>query len=98
MSARYLRNISIAKFESFLELAECQFKQNCKGHCKYTRADLFRPLTFQNHIDPIPEFIVKNLLRSLGYSTDDFFDILEGKKIVKRLGNDFKLVLVKKIK
>ncbi|SEP42256.1 hypothetical protein ACFGVS_26985 [Mucilaginibacter sp. AW1-7] len=84
MSTRHLRNISISQFESFLELALCQFKKNEKGHCQYTRADLNRPIVFQNHIDPIPEFIVKNLLRLFPYSKDDYFDILEGTKIVNR--------------
>jgi len=92
MSTTKLSNISIAKFEAFLELAECQFKKNEKGHVKYTRADLARPLIFQNHIDPIPEFIIKNLLRLLSYSKDDFIDILNGDKLIIRNGNIFTLV------
>lgn len=86
MSGRYLRNISISKLEAFLELALCQFKSNEKGHCKYTRADLNRPIVFQNHIDPVPEFIMKNILRLFPYSKEDFFDILEGKKKIVRTG------------
>jgi hypothetical protein len=57
---------------------------NDKGHCKYTRADLNRPIVFQNHIDPVPEFIVKNILRLFPYSKDDFFEILDEVKIVER--------------
>jgi hypothetical protein len=59
--------------------------KNEKGHCKYTRADLNRPIIFQSHIDPIPEFIVKNNLRLFQYSKDDFFDILEDIKAVERV-------------
>jgi hypothetical protein len=84
MSGRYLRNISISQFESFLELAQCKFKNNEKGHCKYIRSDLNRPIVFQNHIDPVPEFIVKNILRLFPYSKEDFFDIIEGKKVVNK--------------
>lgn len=89
---RKLSNISISKFESFLELAGCKFIKNDNGHCKYFRSDLNRPIIFQNHINPIPEFIVKNALRSFPYSKEDFFDILEGIKIVEKSGNTYKLV------
>jgi hypothetical protein len=84
MSTRHLRNITISQLESFLELAQCKYMSNEKGHCKYTRADLNRPVVFQNHIDPVPEFIVKNILRLFPYSKDDFFEILDGVKIVER--------------
>jgi hypothetical protein len=97
MGIRHLRNISISQFESFLELVHCKFIKNEKGHCKYTRADLNRPIIFQNHIDPIPEFIVKNNLRLFPYSKDDFFDILEGVKAVERVNEKtYKLIQGKK--
>lgn len=91
MSTRKLSNISISQFQSFLELAQCGFKGTNSGHEKWTRADLLRPIVFQNHIDPIPEFIVKNNLRLLNYSKDDFFDIMEGKKVVVRSASKFML-------
>jgi hypothetical protein len=80
-----------------LELAQCKFKSNEKGHCKYIRSDLNRPIVFQNHIDPVPEFIVRNVLRLFPYSKDDFFDIMEEKKFVNKQDakyytlDDFKL-------
>lgn len=91
MSTKHLRNVSISQLESFLELCLCKFIKNQKGHIQYTRADLTRPLTFQSHIDPVPEFIVKNLLRGLGYSKNDFHNILEAKKEVVRKGDKFVL-------
>jgi len=98
MSTRKLSNISISQFESFLELAGCKFIKSEKGHCKYFRSDLFRPITFQNHIDPIPEFIVKNLLRLFPYSRDEFFDILEGTKEVQKTGKIYVVCNVEKNK
>lgn len=91
MTTRHLKNITIAQYESFLELAKCKFIKSENGHCKYLRADLNRPIIFQNHINPVPEFIIKNALRPLGYTKDDFFDILEYKKEVIREENVFKL-------
>jgi hypothetical protein len=96
MSSRHLRNISISQLESFLELCGCKFIKNKKGHCQYTRADLTRPLVFQNHINPVPEFIIQNLLRGLKYSKNDFFDILDGKKVViKKSSKVYKIEEVK---
>ncbi len=46
------------------------------GHEKWTRKDLTRPIIIQTHIDPIPEFIIKNALRNLNLTRKDFFDIL----------------------
>lgn len=89
MSTQHLRNISISQLESFLELCQCKFIKNRKGHIQYTRSDLTRPLLFQNHINPVPEFIVQNLLRGLGYSKQDFFEILNQEKEVVKVGTKF---------
>lgn len=85
MSTRKLKNISVSQFESFLELCHCKYIKNEKGHAKYFRADLNRPIIFQTHIDPIPEFIVKNNLRLMNMSKEDFFDVLELKKKVDEI-------------
>jgi hypothetical protein len=81
--SRHLRNVTVAMFEAFLDLAKCNEIKAKRGHHeKWVRADLNRPIIFQKTIDPIPEFIVKNNLRILGYSKADFFNILECKKEV----------------
>ncbi len=74
MSTRNLSNVSIAKFTAFLKLALCNFAKIEGGHQKWTRTDLFRPISYQTHIDPVPEFIAKNNLRVMGYSKNDFFE------------------------
>lgn len=94
MSTRHLRNVTISQLESFLELCLCKFIKNKKGHIQYIRSDLTRPLIFQNHIEPVPEFIVQNLLRGLGYSKNDFYDILELKRGVVRVGNKYQIINV----
>ncbi len=96
MSTRKLNNISISQFESFLELCHCKFIKSDKGHVKYTRSDLFRPIIFQNHINPIPEFIILNNLRTLGLNKKNFFEILENEKVVKKeKNNTYKLYSAK---
>ena len=85
MSTHHLRNISVSQFESFLELVLCTDISHKGGHHqKWTRSDLNRPIIFQKTIDPVPEFIIQNNLRILGYSKKNFFDILESvKEVVK---------------
>lgn len=80
--SRHLKNISLSKFQSFLELCHCKCIRTKGGHETWSRADLTRPIIIQSHIDPIPEFIIKNNLKTLGYTKDQFFDILESKKNV----------------
>ncbi len=87
MTIRSLKNISIAKFESFLVLAGCKYIKTTGGHKKYSRCDLKRPIVFQSHIDPIPEFIIKNALRPLNISKTEFFDVLDGKLRLERVGD-----------
>lgn len=93
MSTRSLKNISISQYESFLELVGCKYvkPKSGGGHAKYIRSDLNRPIMFQTHIDPVPEFIIRNGLRSLGLTRDDFFDICEGKCVVERVEKTYNL-------
>lgn len=87
MSTRHLRNISLSKFESFLELAGCKLIRRNGGHIIYCRSDLLRPITIQSHIDPVPEIIIKTNLRTLNLTKNDFFDILELKKEISKVSD-----------
>lgn len=42
------------------------------GHEKWSRSDIDRPITIQTHIDPVPEFIVKQVLRHLEMTRSQF--------------------------
>ncbi|MBE8713298.1 hypothetical protein C4F49_06370 [Sphingobacterium sp. KB22] len=59
-------------------------KHSGGGHIKYIRSDLFRPIIFQSPINPVPEFIIKNALRPLGISKEEFHLILEKKITVTK--------------
>jgi predicted RNA binding protein YcfA (HicA-like mRNA interferase family) len=77
MNSRSLRNISIYDFERFLVQIGCKCTRTKGGHKHYTRIDLNRPITIQTHIDPIPEFIIRNALRNLGLSREEFFKLFK---------------------
>lgn len=76
MSTQKLSNISVTQYRRFLQNAGCRFYRVKGGHEHWSKSGLTRPITFQTHIDPVPEFIIKNALQTLGLSKDDFFNLL----------------------
>lgn len=77
MTIKTLRNVTLREYRTFLERVGCQHTRTTGGHEHWTRKDLNRPITFQTHIDPVPEFIIKNGLRILGMNKNEFWDTLE---------------------
>ncbi|MFP4663697.1 MAG: type II toxin-antitoxin system HicA family toxin [Bacteroidales bacterium] len=76
MSTKKLSNISVKDFQKFLKKQGLNKIVTSKGRCgheKWSRQDLDRPITIQTHIDPVPEFIVKQVLRHLEMSRAKFF-------------------------
>jgi len=77
MSTKKLSNIPLKDFRKFLKRQGLNIIKTSKGrggHEKWSRADLDRPITIQTHIDPVPEFIVKQVLRYLGMTREEFFE------------------------
>ena len=72
-----ITNISLAKYRKFLQFAGCECKGINSGHEKWHKAGLSRPIIVQTHIDSVPGFIVKNTLRNLGISTQEFLHIIK---------------------
>ncbi|MDN5292669.1 MAG: hypothetical protein PWQ06_2908 [Anaerophaga sp.] len=76
MSTQKLSNVKLADMREFLEKCGCKYIDTTGGHEKWTRSDLLRPIIIQTHIDPVPEFIVLQILRALKVSKKEFFKIL----------------------
>jgi predicted RNA binding protein YcfA (HicA-like mRNA interferase family) len=77
MSTRKISNVKISDFRHFLEKCGCRNIGTEGGHEKWAREDLTRPVIVQTHIEPVPEFVVRNALRNLGLAKDDYFRIME---------------------
>lgn len=74
-------NVSLAEFREFLRDEGCvEVKSSDGGHEKWTKPGLIRPVIVQTHIDPVPEFIVKNNLRNLGKTSKDFKEWLKNRQ------------------
>lgn len=81
MSTRKLCNVKLSDYREFLTKSGCKCIGTEGGHEKWSRKDLTRPVIVQTHIEPVPEFIIKNALRTLGLTKKQFFEILFDCKI-----------------
>jgi predicted RNA binding protein YcfA (HicA-like mRNA interferase family) len=71
-----LSNIKTADFRRFLVHLGLKKIRTAGDHEIWTRADLLRPVVIQDQIE-IPEFIVKNNLRTIGVTRQEFVKYLE---------------------
>lgn len=72
-----LSNINPKDFRKFLERQGCTYVKTEGGHEKWTRQDLTRPVIFQNHVKPMPEFVVRNLLKLLKVDRGTFEKMMQ---------------------
>lgn len=72
-----LSNITVAEFRTALSTLGLTCIRKKGGHEAWFRVGCTRPVIFQTHIEPIPEFIVKNCLRDMGISKKEFIALLE---------------------
>jgi len=80
-------NITIADFRLFLaDKGLKEVESGNTGHEKWNKEGMLRPVVFQTHIDPIPEFIVHNNLRNMGLTASDLRAWLKERDIKKRAG------------
>jgi hypothetical protein len=73
-----LKNISLELFTEYLQWKGLKKIRTTGGHEIWAGKKLNRPVVLQSHIDPVPEFIVRNALRTLGVTRDDFINFLKG--------------------
>lgn len=64
------------KFEKFLLFAGCVFERERGDHRIYWRSDLKRPVVIPRDT-ALPVFIIRNNLRVLGISHDQYLQILK---------------------
>jgi hypothetical protein len=72
-----LKNIPLKTFRKFLIQSGLKKIRTSGGHEVWSGSHLKRPVVLQSHIDPIPEFIIRNNLRIIGISSEEFKKYLE---------------------
>lgn len=74
-----IQNICLDDFKAFLRAQGLKQIRTRGGHLIWSRGDLRRPVVIQSHIDPVPEFIVRNILRTIGADRKSLEDFVNGK-------------------
>lgn len=72
-----LSNISLRSFRDFLASNGLSLVRISSGHEIWSKPGLLRPVIIQTHIDPVPEFIVLNSLRTMGLKRRDIEEFLQ---------------------
>lgn len=72
-----LSNITAKEFRDILQRIGLQPVRTSGGHEIWAKAGLRRAIVFQTHVDPVPEFIVKNAIRDLGMTRQQFMEFVE---------------------
>ena len=71
-----IRSISWKKFEKFILFVGCYFERERGDHRIYWRDGLKRPIVFPKNKN-LPVFIIRNNLRTLGMSVEEYIEILK---------------------
>ncbi len=71
-----LKNIHLKTFRKYLSFCGLKLIRTRGGHEIWSAKELTRPVVLQTHIDPIPEFIIKNNLRTIGKSEEHLLEFL----------------------
>lgn len=71
-----LTPIKRKKFETFLRFIGCTLKRTKGDHFIYHRSGLKRPIIITADSE-VPVFIIRNNLRTLGISIEEYLNIIE---------------------
>ncbi len=74
---RNLSNVTIAEFRAIMVLLGMTKVRTKGGHEAWMKAGMTRPAIVQTHVDPVPEYVLRNNLRVIGISRDEFLTLLE---------------------
>lgn len=73
-----LKPVNWKRFDKFLLMQGCAFKYQKGGHRVYSYPEIERPIIVPAHSKELPIFIIRNNLRLLGISPEDY------KKLIRK--------------
>ena len=65
-------NISVSRFRNILKAFGLEQVRIKGGHEMWFKDGMLRNVVFQTHEDPIPEDIIKNNIKTMGVSKEEF--------------------------
>ena len=72
-----LSNLTINDLRLVLRYFGLEFLRTKGGHELWAKPGMKRPIVFQTYLKPIPEFVVLNLMKTLGIDKQELVSILE---------------------
>lgn len=75
-----VKNVSLSDFKRFLTHHGLKNIRTSGGHEVWSGHGLTRPVIIQTHIDPIPLFVIKNNLRTMGLKLIDLRKFMDTKR------------------
>ena len=72
-----LSYITVKEFREILQRLGLRPLRTVGGHEIWMKSGLRRTIVFQTHVEPIPEFVVRNAIRDLGMTRQEFMEVLE---------------------
>jgi hypothetical protein len=74
-----ISNIPLETFRCFLRHNGLKHVRTSSGHEVWSGVAFTRPVIIQTHIDPIPLFVIKTNLRTMGLTLTDLRKFLESR-------------------
>ena len=65
-------NISVARFRNILKALGFTYVRTKGGHEMWFKDGMLRNVVFQTHEEPVPEDIVKNNIKTIGITKEEF--------------------------
>jgi predicted RNA binding protein YcfA (HicA-like mRNA interferase family) len=73
-------NVSLIDFRKFLVKMGAKQIRSSGGHLVYSHPKVNRPIIIQSHINPIPQFIVLEIINYLEVSSEEMWKIIKKTK------------------
>lgn len=77
MSTKKLKNLTLRDIRAFLILKGCVKDRTRGGHEVWRKPGLARPIIIQTHVDPVPEHVVRSIIKDLGMSREEFLEKIQ---------------------
>ena len=70
-------NISVTRFRRILKELGLEKVRTKGGHEMWFKDGMLRNVVFQNHVEPVPEDVIKNNITTIGISKEELDKLLE---------------------
>lgn len=77
MSTKKLKNLTLRDIRAFLILKGCVKDRTSGGHEAWRKSGLARPIIIQTHKNPVPEHVVRSIIKDLGISREEFLETIQ---------------------